>query len=109
MISREATDKIIRAKPEGETLADWIFTEMERIEAIKRAIASIEIRKREAKAAFNKVVKDLDLEAHQIQAKCKHEDTKHYGDPSGGSDSHTQCNTCGREVSRSEHCGGYDG
>ncbi len=34
----------------------------------------------------------------EIQSKCPHLETTFYGDPAGGSDSHTSCDLCGKEM-----------
>lgn len=48
----------------------------------------------------NDTIKSLNFELKNVRDTCKHDVTTYYGDPSGGSDSHTTCEICGDSVDK---------
>lgn len=54
-------------------------------------------------------LRELDGYIQITQKQCPHWLTKRHRDPSGGSDSWTECELCGAEIGRDDGPGGYDG
>lgn len=59
-------------------------------ESLRVARAKEIDRHKQAMAKFDEQLEDLQIE-------CSHWETTYHGDPSGGSDSHTTCEICGRQ------------
>jgi hypothetical protein len=90
-------NKIIARKPVATELGTWISGELGRLSAVDRRVIYNRTRRDEAKREFDARIKKLDEESIEIREACPHYSTTHHPDPSGGSDSYSQCDHCGKE------------
>ena len=68
------------------------------IERIKYYLDDYESQVKAESARHESEEKKLRLLLQQIQSGCPHLETTFYGDAAGGSDSHTSCDLCGKEI-----------
>lgn len=90
--------KIMLSRPDGDCPNAFLAGELNRI-------GGIEILLKHHKQRIEKIklhcLQDIQKVEHQIQTiqdQCKHESQTYHPDPSGGRDSMTQCNICGKEL-----------
>ena len=80
-----------------ESLSSWLASQLELIDNILWGIQSINKKRLEAKRTYHESLLAIDKEEMDIQKKCLHLDSTYHSDPSGGSDSFSQCNICGKQ------------
>jgi hypothetical protein len=71
---------------------------LERVFAIREEVA-VNYRQRDKHTKdFKTRITKYDETLREIQSRCQHEATTHFGDPSGNADSHTTCDICGGDI-----------
>jgi hypothetical protein len=93
-INNLVNEALDRGLDPGKYVADMFAIE----QGIKSEINKHNKRKEVMEKNYQSDLRQLDIELKQIQDKCPHKETTYYGDPSGGSDSSTECNWCGKEL-----------
>jgi hypothetical protein len=77
--------------------ADYIAKRMGECELISEAIRALTLKRLNAQQRLVAELRSIDGELEAVYQKCGHPFTKHHGDPSGGSDSWTECLVCGKQ------------
>ena len=88
-------------------LAEYVTSTLYQENEIKQKIAKLQKRKQEEQNIYHKTIKAIDIEIGTLQIECPHWETQFYNDPAGGSDSHTECLICGKELTNKQYA--YDG
>ena len=98
-ITEDAITKIIAAKPENLDLPAWLATKISMLQDIDSQLTKICWERDEFKKTYSRRLDEYDRIRDEIQLKCPHYSTTRHADPAGGSDSYTECNLCGKDVS----------
>jgi hypothetical protein len=75
---------------------------------IKQEVNNIKRKMGQCRESYEEQLKELNIKMVEIWKSCKHEKTKHYGDPAGGFDSFDECEICGLQQ-KDIPWAGYDG
>jgi hypothetical protein len=96
-ISKKLLESIIDKMPPEETdLAEYLYKTLGKLREIRNWLAEIRQKRTELEEDLLRNRKLLEENAGRIMAMCPHYTTTFYGDPAGGSDSHTNCDWCGK-------------
>lgn len=79
-------------------LAAYLAAAFADIRGIQDAVRVLSAKKQAALEDFQAEIKNLNSELALIRDQCRHWTTIFQGDPSGGSDTSTVCEHCGKEL-----------
>lgn len=68
------------------------------IEAIESKLSELDKIKKAEMCRHSKAIQSIIAKRNDVENQCGHKVTKFYGDPSGGNDTWTQCQICGKSV-----------
>lgn len=91
--SNEELQAVLKSVP-----MEKVYETLRQLDAIGRSIAEARSTLRQAETGFEAAREEFKMRLKSMQANCPHYSTTYQGDPSGNNDSHTVCNTCGKEV-----------
>lgn len=96
--TKQLIGALLKKSPHGVVLniPEYLERELARVDKIERGIRVAKERKRIAKLEYDKLCEQENKAIVAIQECCKHEETLYFGDPAGGSDSHHECQICGK-------------
>lgn len=109
MLTKEDVEKIVKAATAGlvgapitttliEAAADKIARGIDDVQSIQRRVQIIRQEKNKLIEQCEVACRDLDKRLNEVQATCPHHCRTYYPDPAGGSDSHTSCDHCDKEI-----------
>ena len=78
----------------GQRVADFVKKEQD----VKCSLQLRHNDKNNLMSEYKRKNEEIKVEIRYIQSTCPHTETTFYGDPSGGSDSSTMCDWCGKEL-----------
>jgi hypothetical protein len=81
-----------------EDVGEVISKTVEEEKRIKSRIQVITGVKNDYMAEVKHQIEELNKQIREVQGQCPHIETTYYGDPSGGNDSTTLCDWCGKEL-----------
>lgn len=76
-------------------LAEYLADELQEIERIRKARLQILEVIQIARDDHKRIIDGISGKLFDLQKTCKHRQRVHHRDPSGGSDSHYECEVCG--------------
>jgi len=76
----------------------FLADELESIEQVLSNIRECQVARLDEEARHKEKLREIDGRLLAAQFKCNHYASTYYGDASGGSDSHTECDICGAEL-----------
>ncbi len=100
-MNSEAIRKMIDSKPPDVDLADWMASEGARMESVRQGVSRLTARisalEEKHRSEMAAVRREVDGAVSELQGLCRHHEVAHHGDPSGGTDSFSVCETCRKE------------
>lgn len=91
-------DNVMRDKPQGTNANQWLAAELNRINGIVQLLAFHKSKIKKVEDDARERIKKIEHDMQTIRDGCKHESQTYHPDPSGGRDSTTICNICGKEL-----------
>jgi hypothetical protein len=91
---------IKKARPPHADETNWIADQLDVVRSLGSDIAENHRLRQEAERAFADKIAKLDKRLEGIRDNCPHYTTTYYPDAAGGSDSWTECDTCGRDLGK---------
>ena len=76
----------------------WIADELARVDRIEREIGEWRQKAHDLKVEYLRQLEAVEVCLKATRDGCPHYLTTYYSDPAGGSDSWTECDTCGASV-----------
>lgn len=83
-----------------DELVEGIANELSAIAGTKRRLHDLRGEERMLTEEHEKAMGELQVSRSEIKANCQHHSTTYYPDASGGNDSSTTCDICGKAVQR---------
>lgn len=80
-----------------DQLTQWLYDGITMFDDLYQNCQEIEKKKRDISLRYKKEIEELEKDVREYQDICCHDSTEYHGDPSGGTDSFTRCNLCGKE------------
>jgi hypothetical protein len=81
-----------------EDVGEVISKSIEQEKKIKSRLAVVIGVKNDYMAGVKHQIEELNKQIREIQGQCPHTETTYYRDPSGGNDSTTLCDWCGKDI-----------
>ncbi len=95
-MKRETLARLM-AEYTGDDLPGFVFDVLLMETEVRKAVDLLRRESFEAETEYKTAVKAREQRLRNVQVDCPHYETTYHGDPSGGSDSFTQCDWCGKE------------
>lgn len=91
--SEKELKAVIAAVPQEE-----VYVQLQIVDSVSREVESVRIAMRDATSVYEKEMEAQRCRLKEARMSCMHFSTSYQGDPAGGSDSQTTCDTCGASL-----------
>lgn len=76
----------------------WMAEQMAAVKEVEGKVKEVVASIRKANERHAQVIAELESQLTKLRQLCPHDRTTYHPDPSGNSDSHTECDVCGASV-----------